>query len=116
MRVEADLFSGRPNPVWTLDADEADDLADLLRLLAHDGAAPEPPGLGYRGMVVHGVETALPGCTSVRAFRGAASAECGGSPRVYADPDRGLERWLVETARRRLDPDLFAVIQAEVGE
>lgn len=116
MRVEADLFSGRPNPAWTLDADEAADLADLLRLLPPGGAAPEPPGLGYRGMVARGVEQVLPGCTALRAFRGAASAECGGAPRVYADPGRALERWLVETARRRLDPDLFAVIQAEAGE
>ena len=115
MRVEADLFSGRPNPAWTLDAAEAEDLADLLRLLPPGGAAPEPPGLGYRGMVVRGVEAALPGCTELRLFRGAAAAECAAGPRTFTDRERAVERWLVDSARRRLDPGLVEVLQGEVG-
>jgi len=115
MRVEADLFSGRPNPAWTLDAGEAADLADLLRLLAPGSAAPEPPALGYRGITVRGVEPALPGCTTLRAFRGAAVAECATGPRTLSDPARALERWLLETARHRLDPELFEVIEREMG-
>lgn len=54
MQVELDAYSGRPNPVWTLSAEEA---RALRALLAGAGAAIAlpmvvPEGLGYRGFVV----------------------------------------------------------------
>ena len=63
MHVEADLFSGRPNPGWTLDAREAEEFSRLFRGLPEGGAGRQPfEGLGYRGMVVRGAEA----CEEVR--------------------------------------------------
>jgi hypothetical protein len=50
--IELDIFSGRPNPRWTLDADEGEEF--LTRLL--DRTVPIAPlrsseGLGYRGFI-----------------------------------------------------------------
>ena len=56
VRVELDVFSGRPNPSWVLDtADAADLIAKVERLTrveadAAPGAAPRT--LGYRGFTV----------------------------------------------------------------
>ena len=59
MRVELDLFSGRPNPIWTLSQVEAESVRDTL------AALPEAPGdtpatysgLGYRGFRVTDSDT-----------------------------------------------------------
>jgi hypothetical protein len=51
LRVELDVFSGRPNPRWTLAGAR---LADVIRHLP-EGAqveAAEPTHLGYRGFVL----------------------------------------------------------------
>lgn len=55
LQVTADVFSGRPNPVWTV-TDEAEAravLKDIARSrdLISD-AAPETAGLGFRGVIV----------------------------------------------------------------
>jgi hypothetical protein len=114
MRVEADLFSGRPNPVWTLDAAEEGEVARLLRTLRPGGPSPRPPGLGYRGMMLRGLSAALPGCAELRLFHGAGVAECDGEHRTFTDPDRAVERWLAASGRRRLDAELFQVLHAEL--
>jgi hypothetical protein len=112
MRVEADLFSGRANPAWHLDTAEEEQLADLFRELpAAEAEKEEDEGLGYRGLRV----TGLAGCESVRVARGQVSARGEGGAREYLDPDRRLERWLVETAAGRIDPGVLDLLRAEVG-
>ena len=50
MRIELDMFSGRPNPVWELDASAERELLELeSKLLPAGRPANEPPPLGYRG-------------------------------------------------------------------
>jgi len=53
--VELDVFSGRPNPRWTLSPAQRADLIDQLRagtipLLAADSGESR---LGYRGFILH---------------------------------------------------------------
>ena len=43
MRVELDLFSGRPNPSWELDEAGVRELERLCLRLRPGGAVPEPP-------------------------------------------------------------------------
>ncbi|MCP3802763.1 hypothetical protein NLX83_26160 [Allokutzneria sp. A3M-2-11 16] len=52
MEIELDVFSGVPNPRWTLSGAEARRLVALLP------ATPEPEreGLGFRGFVLHNPE------------------------------------------------------------
>ena len=51
--AQALVFSGRTNPVWTLDAVAAAELVALWeRLEPRQGPAAVPPPLGYRGVVL----------------------------------------------------------------
>lgn len=57
--VELDIFSGRPNPRWTLSPKEAQHLAERVRaepsqLLPLDS---ETGGLGYRGFIISAQDT-----------------------------------------------------------
>ena len=93
MLVELDVFSGRPNPRWTLDEDSAASLRELLsRLTVAAGPPPPQPGLGYRGFLV-----AVEG-DRLRAYRGYVI----GPEVVLADPGSSVERFLVD----RLPPAL----------
>jgi hypothetical protein len=48
LRVEVDIFSGRPNPVWIeTDADKA---RDILNAIAETKGATAEPGAGYTGL------------------------------------------------------------------
>jgi len=85
MLVELDVFSGRPNPRWELDEQRSQELRQLERRLTPAGqAAPEPPGLGYRGFVYSDASG------QVRAYRGYVK-----TPRtVLADPSFSVEQYL----------------------
>ena len=51
--VIVDVFSGLPNPQWTIAGDVLVQLKMMLVHLAHfQGRLPEPPGLGYRGLLL----------------------------------------------------------------
>lgn len=52
MRVELDIFSGRPNPSWELSVDEAAELSRRLAALIKTETRPDEGGLGYRGFVI----------------------------------------------------------------
>ena len=104
MIVELDVFSGRPNPRWHLDEDQAAEVAELLRRLA---PAPtgrvEPPALGYRGFLY-----SLEGATW-RAWAGFVIAD----DRVLMDPARSTERRLLESLPAEY-ADLRARVAAEI--
>jgi hypothetical protein len=99
--VELDIFSGRPNPRWELDAHDRDALQRLHAGLSPAGAAaPEPPGLGYRGFSY--AEAAGP----CRAFQG--YVRCPGG--VLADPSFSVERFLLD-----LLPAEFAPLRDKIA-
>jgi hypothetical protein len=53
MRLEVDIFSGRPNPAWQLGDVEARRIAAAVAGLEVAPAPPAvPDGLGFRGFVV----------------------------------------------------------------
>ncbi len=112
-KVELDIFSGRPNPCWTMTAAEALAFTDRL-----DGLPPAEPcplfaGLGYRGLIVT-LERPLAEST-VRIQRGMAQiARGGGTDRLYFEAwGRALERWLLETGKRQLPADLLRILERE---
>jgi len=76
--AEADLYSGRENPTWSLDSDVAGVVAECVRTAAATSARVASPaqGLGFRGIVVRGITVdgdeggslrALPGTTTFTA-------------------------------------------------
>lgn len=110
--VELDIFSGRPNPMWRLSD------ADATKLLRELADLPEAPptaianNLGYRGFVVRlrhdGGETRLV------IQNGTVQRVRDDSTTYYHDPDRGLERWLLNSGRPFLDDSIAAVVEREM--
>ena len=110
--VEADMFSGRPNPMWRMTAQES---AELRRRLAHLRPAPtgsvlKPPVLGYRGLriTVYGRRT-----TDLYQLRDGLVRDKAG--RLFVDDDRQLERWILKSARRRVEPEIETLLNREVN-
>ena len=117
MQVEADIFSGRPNPRWTLDEADTAVVAAMLGALRPAPRAPaEAPGLGYRGVVLTGVEAAYPGCSEVRLHGATATVTCIEGTRHLADPGRRVETWIVQTARRHVEPEVFQAIADSLAD
>ena len=93
--VELDLFSGRPNPTWTVSG--VDVSRWLNRLPAAERPQREDEPLGYRGIIVHLAND------EIRVFNGIAVA----TAFVLADPERLFEAWLVSTGKNAADPELL---------
>ena len=114
-QVELDIFSGRPNPTWTLsDADDAD-LRARLAALPSASAATLHSDLGYRGLIVRLADPAGP--QVVRIQRGHVQAD-GAEPPAEgnrADSGRSLERWLLGTGRSGLEPGLYDIALQDKG-
>ena len=120
MQVEIDVYSGRPNPVWELDAVQSAELAAKLQALPAAGAGALPDGLGYRGLRLRPQTsgTAVPaaaGLIEIGAGR-VHMTRADGTTRQLADPGRALERWLIDTARGRIDEALRQMAAAEAAK
>jgi hypothetical protein len=107
VRVELDVFSGRPNPAWDLSPDEEAELARLIAGLPPSRRSLDEGGLGYRGFVIRattGAEARMP--DEVRVHHGVVRVSEGGRVRNHEDT-HGLERWLQEQARGRGHGDVL---------
>jgi hypothetical protein len=62
IRITADMFSGRENPVWEVEGDEAKTLLQEIGRNPESVAALDegPQGLGYRGLIVESLPTTSP--------------------------------------------------------
>jgi hypothetical protein len=105
--VIADVFSGLPNPQWTIAGDLLAQLQLLLASLAqfHGGLVPKPPPLGYRGLIVQ----FAPG-ENLQVWNGYVV----GARETWLDPDRRVERWLLETGVQAINADILKEILAEI--
>lgn len=91
VEVELDVFSGRPNPRWTLMAGRAAELGQLIRDL-EPADRPKPPGLGYRGFVL------TSGAAKASVFGGVVSVKRDDDIAHFRDV-HGLEQLLLRQAR-----------------
>jgi len=92
-QARAALYSGRPDPVWAVSRrDEATLKRIWARLLPHEGRAPQPPALGYRGCYV----------SSSRgewyAYGGVVTHTLADRHEVRSDADREFERTVLASA------------------
>lgn len=106
LQVELDVFSGRPNPAWTLPRAQGAELDALIGQLPAM-AAPDAPfdGLGYRGVVVR--DPARPGWSLV-AMGDVVRVASGDGSKAYSDIGASVERWLLDRAGEAVDPALLA--------
>jgi hypothetical protein len=105
--VEVDVFSGRPNPTWTLSTTERADLRERLADLPAADPAAFSSNLGYRGFLVTAADLG-----TVTVQRGTVRV---GDDRHYRDPNRELERWLLSTGEDELEPGVAEVVAGELG-
>jgi hypothetical protein len=104
VEVTLGIYSGVPDPAWTLTAAQANELsAALARLTRIEGPAPTG-GLGY-----HGFTITSPDGTLV-AYEGKVLSADSDPPYVLDDPDRTIERLLLDTARAHVTADEVQVV------
>ena len=113
VEVEVDLFSGRPNPVWTLPEAEAAVLLQKLDALPAAPARALSGDLGYRGLLVR--VTGGPRERRLSIQQGVIRVEEDETPAFLEDDGRALERWLLQTGRPFLSGELFALIEAQAA-
>jgi hypothetical protein len=113
--VTLDVFSGRPNPTWSLSEPATAEL--LRRIQALDAAksdAPEFQNLGYRAVRVEFQEPNK-GEVVVTASRGTVTLERTGQRLSLADAGRKFELWLANTGAGHLTPDLLRYVTGEIA-
>lgn len=116
LEVELDAFSGRPNPCWELtDTQAAEFLSRLRALRPSEGSHLANEGLGYRGFVVRAKSKPVDGFDEVRVYRRTVLARHGNRDETLDDPDRILERWLLDSARPHVPESLLLYVQSELG-
>jgi hypothetical protein len=115
LKVELDVFSGIPNPTWTLSPAQASDLADRIsRLDPAEAAGQRPENLGYRGFIVQTTGASDVGAQTIRAYYGMVEVADSSGTAYYLDPQRNIELWLLATAKPPLAEDLTAEIVTEI--
>lgn len=100
MNVELDIFSGRPNPVWSLSEKQVNEMDAIIETLpATTASVPTRPGLGYRGFVVTGLPEPA---RRLDVFEGFVAIAGGGRTEFRSDRERKLERFLLDSAGAEL--------------
>lgn len=106
-----DVFSGRPPPQWVLTLDETEQLLVILADLQPVSPAPALGDLGYRG-----ISARLSGGSEpdiLRAGNGVVVFEPA-RERALADPERRVERFLWDSARRHLPAEITGPLESVV--
>lgn len=110
--VEADLYSGRPNPAWSLTPEEAARLVERIEGLAPATEVEPPDRLGYRGLRfrlhAQGRQIALGD-----SFDGHLRFQDSAGSRHLADPGREVERWLLGTGEGKIEPRTYQTLNHE---
>lgn len=115
IEVEASVLSGRPDPRWPLGDRFRPRLLDAVAaLLSSEEPPPAAEGLGYRGLTMR-LPSAL-GAIEVVAFDRRVVVRQGGAERVYLDPERRVERCLLESGREVLDRGLRLAIEEHLAK
>ncbi len=109
VKVELDIFSGNPNPIWVLSDSDSAHFLDLLESLTPMPAGVISNNLGYRGFVVD-----VAGRYPVRVQNGTVEITEGDDRPYRADLGRSLERWLLETGKSVIASDIYELVDEEL--
>ena len=109
--VELDIFSGNPNPTWTLSS------SDAALFLQKTAALPRVPprrrstNLGYRFFIVRVMQGKE---TSVRLVQNGIVELSRGGTTLFGRDHRSLERGLLQSGRPVLKNDLASLVEREL--
>lgn len=115
IQFELGIYSGRADPAWTLTPIESARLDALVTALPQRLATPKEGGLGYHGFTVSSPAEIGGVAQRLVAFDGEVAAPGAGSRQVGIDPDRSVERFLLETGRTHLSAAEVAVVEDGLG-
>ncbi|MEI7989153.1 MAG: hypothetical protein WCI88_08935 [Chloroflexota bacterium] len=114
-KVELDIFSGVPNPTWTLTLMEGSNLKSMIsKLNATEIKRQRPENLGYRGFIIQTTTALFGDKQTIRAYHGIVEVEDATKTVYYLDPQRQIEFWLLSTAKTTLTEDLTSEIIKEI--
>lgn len=113
VKVEIDVFSGKPNPGWELTIEEADKLSELIdSLTAIDKFNPPSSTLGFRGFIVYNLElnsidlnmhiTVIGNIVSVY--------DIDGHQQDFHDKEKAVFNFLQMLSAKHLDTNLYEAI------
>jgi hypothetical protein len=105
VRVTLGIYSGRADPTWTLAGAEAAAVERAIQALPEAAGSPPEGGLGYHGFTV------TRGGSNLTAYLGAVWAGGGGPQVIRRDPERTVERLLLELGRTELTPEEIAEVE-----
>jgi hypothetical protein len=114
--VTLDVYSGRPNPTWSLA--EGMRVEFLRRIHALEGSKAAPPdfeNLGYRAVSAE-LQDETKDTVIVKASRGIVTLDRAGQRFHYLDIDRQFELWLVNTGAAHLAPDILRYVTREIAK
>lgn len=98
IEVMLDIFSGRPNPKWTLSNELVDELkAKFVKLPKAEPATP--PGLGYRGVIITNLSKDQRIPDQIKVYNSSLTIVESGRTSYYEDVNN-IEEWLLEQARK----------------
>jgi hypothetical protein len=99
----ASLYSGRPDPIWSVPARTARRLEEIWEKLEPSTDPPSvPPPLGYRGSFARDSRG-----RTWYAYGGRVVLKTGHSSETRSDPDRQFEKTLLESAPADVLPAAF---------
>ncbi len=95
--VTVNVFSGRPNPYWTLSDEQTAELKGMLTNLSESNAV-EHPVLGYRGFIIENTSADPELPDEVEVYKHVLTIDQGGNVSFRSD-DNNIEDWLTGQAR-----------------
>jgi hypothetical protein len=114
--ITLDLYSGRPNPTWSLSGAVTAELLHRLQALeASKVDTQEFDGLGYRAVRAE-LQEQTKIAAVVSASRGVVTVEQAGQRFRFADTGRQFELWLVNTGTGHVPPDVLQYVAGEIAK
>jgi hypothetical protein len=113
IRIELDVFSGRPNPTWNLNDEQSREF--LIRfgaLKKYRTNRKLYEGLGYRGFTVTGFQD----YDRVTIWDGLVQTNRATEREKLIDEAGRLERFLLETSKGQIDGDLYRFVASVAGK
>jgi hypothetical protein len=113
IRIELDIFSGRPNPTWSLNDEQSREFAirfGALKKYRTNRKLYE--GLGYRGFTV----TGFLDYDRVAVWGGLVQTNRAVEREKLLDEAGRLEWFLLETSKGQIDEDLYRIVASVAGK
>lgn len=112
--AELMIFSGRPNPQWSLSANQTQELLQLVEHAALGNTVNFPDGLGYNGYTVQLHDGRSP-VTSLRVGKGVIEVVSTNQTTYRLDANRQVERWLLTSAQPHLEKEVYELVAKEMN-